>query len=282
MKFNIVRPGGGDHSGMFLEMAELLNFSFQELGFESAISVAEAKSGFQNIVIGIFYEGNLWDTLPEDSVIINTEPLFARESTASWSEQLIGLSTKYQIWDYDPRNLQVMAELGLKDSKLLKFGYQKELQRIPFYPDSERHIDVFFYGSTNTRRSEILDQISARGLSCLKRFGVYGEERDELISRSKMIVNMHFNEIGVFEIVRIHYLLNNGIAIVPEIDSHTSIDPSYLDLLSAVPYSGLVDRCVWLKDNPDELLNLRENALTNFKKTPQVVYTQDLIKEFRF
>jgi len=89
MKFNIIRPSGGAHSGIFLEMAELLSFSIQELGSESVISLAEAKNGYQNIVIGIFYNEDLWTSLPEESIIINTEPLFAREDKASWSERLI-------------------------------------------------------------------------------------------------------------------------------------------------------------------------------------------------
>ena len=278
MKFNIIRPSGGAHSGIFLEMAELLSFSIQELGSESVISLAEAKNGYQNIVIGIFYNEDLWTSLPEESIIINTEPLFAREATASWSERLIELSSNYTIWDYDTRNLQILMDLGAKNSRLLKFGYQKELERIPFLSDSDRPIDVLFYGSMNKRREDIFDQITSMGLVLTPIFSVYGHERDEFIARSKMIINLHYNEIGVFEIIRYQYLLNNGVAIVPEIGPETSIDPVYLDFLVGVPYTELVDRCVWLKENPNELLNLRERSVTEFKKTPHVVYMEELLK----
>jgi hypothetical protein len=36
VKFNIVRPGG-DHAGIFLELAELLCFSLQEMGMSDKV-----------------------------------------------------------------------------------------------------------------------------------------------------------------------------------------------------------------------------------------------------
>jgi len=277
MKFNIIRPSAGDHSGIFIEMAELLSFSIQELGNESLISMAEAKNGYQNIVIGIFYGGDLWTNLPEGSIIINTEPLFARDATTNWSERLIELSLKYTVWDYDPRNLQILSELGVKNSRLLKFGYQKDLERIPFFPDTERPIDVLFYGSSNKRREDIFEQINSLGLAFTSIFGVYGNERDDYIARSKMVINVHFNETNVFEIVRIHYLLNNGVAIVVGVSLSASIEVSYLNCLVGVPYSELVQRGISLKENPNDLLDLRQKALNEFKKTPQTTYMQDLL-----
>ncbi len=277
MKFNIVRPGG-NHAGIFSEVAELLCFSLQELGYESIISIEEAKSGFRNIVIGVFHPEELWKSLPEASILINTEPIFAREDKNFWSEKLIQLSLSFSIWDYDPGNLKKLAGLGVTNLQLLKFGYQRELERIPLYPDSERPIDVLFYGSSNKRREDITDQITARGLHFKTMFGVYGNARDENIARSKMVINTHFHDNGVFEIIRIHYLLNNSIAIVPEIGPNSSIEPSYLNCLVGVPYSGLVDRCIFLTENPEELLTLRINALHEFKKTPQTSYMEELLK----
>jgi len=93
-----------------------------------------------------------------------------------------------------------------------------------------------------------------------------------------MVLNTHFHDDGVFEIVRIHYLLNNGVAIVPEIGPNTSIEPNYLKCLVGVPYSGLVERCVLLIENLEELAALRINALHEFKKTPQTTYMEELLK----
>ena len=285
MKFNIIRPSGDIHSQMFLELSELLHFSIQELGLESVVSTAEAKFGFQNIVLGVFYDETLWNRLPENSIILNTEPLFV--STKSdfaagrrfWSEKLIELSKKFCIWDYDQRNIRIIQALGGINVQLLKFGFQKRLQRIPVNSNSDRNIDVLFYGSANKRREDILNQIAGKGLFVLAKFGLYSKERDVVISKSKIVINVHFHEPGSFEIVRLHYLLNNGVAIVPEINPTTSIDDSYLNCVVCVPYTELVERCVWLKENPDELVYLREKALTDFMKFPQVSYLEKLINK---
>jgi hypothetical protein len=77
--------------------------------------------------------------------------------------------------------------------------------------------------------------------------------------------------------VRIHYLLNNAVAIVPEINPDTSIVASYLNCLVGVTYSELVQRCISLKENPDILLDLQQKALNEFKKTPQTTFMQDLL-----
>jgi len=278
MKFNVIQPEEDNAAGIFLEIAELIFFSIRELGYEAVISRGEAKSQYRNIVIGIFHSENVWDHLPDDSIVINTEPLFARLQFISWSERLVELSSKYLIWDYDPRNIEILFGLGVKNTQLFSFGYQKELERIPNYPDSERPIDVLFYGSSNERRSIITNQLISNGLVYNYLFGTYGNPRDECISRSKMVINLHFNETGVFEIIRVHYLLNNGVAIVPEIGPDTSIDQNYLNFLVGVPYSELVQRCLFLKENPEELLDLRFKALNEFKKVPQSTYMEQLLK----
>jgi len=280
VRVNIIRPNSDDHSDIFLEMAELLCFSIQELGHESTISLSQVYPNYLNIVIGVFYPHEFFELLPEGSVIINTEPLYERGDLVQWSDKLIHHANKYYIWDYSSGNVEKMAALDIKNVDLLRFGFQAELQRIPQYPDSERPIDVMFYGSSNERREKITDQITAKGLVFKTFFRVYGAERDASIARSKMVINHHFNRNGVFEIVRLHYLLNNGVAIVPEIGIEEEVDPNYLNCLVGVPYEGLVDRCIWLNENPDELLNLREKALSEFKKIPQVEYMQELFKKF--
>jgi hypothetical protein len=277
MVFNVVRPGSGDHSGIFVEWAELICFSIQDLGFECTISVQEIKDDATNIVIGIFYDEGFLDSLPETTILINTEPLFARLAEIGWTSTLIRYANKYRIWDYDLKNIEILAGLGIHNVQHFKFGFHPKLQRIPQLPEDDRSIDVLFYGSINDRRKDILDKLSEGKVVINWLYGAYGNLRDQYISKSKMILNLHFNERGAFEIVRLHYLLNNGVAIVPEIGPTTSIDPHYLKFVVGVPYSELVDRCISLTEHPEELRLLREESFAQFKKFPQVTYMEDLI-----
>lgn len=276
MQINIVRPSG-EHSGIFIEWAELIYYAAQEIGHEATISVDESKNGCLNIVIGIFYSDKFLESLPEDSVLINTEPLFSRVERPDWTERMIKYGSRYEVWDYDLKNIEVFHRLGIHNVQLFEFGYQKELQRIPIFPDSEQVTDVLFYGSTNQRRKDIFEQMYSRGIRLYKLFGRYGTTRDEYIGKSKMIINLHYNPDSLFEIVRIHYLLNNGIAVVTEKSPSTFIASRYLDCIAPAPYENLVDKCLELKNNSELLHSLRSRALSEFKKFPQAQFLASLL-----
>ena len=47
-------------------------------------------------------------------------------------------------------------------------------------------------------------------------FGVYGKERDAWIAQSKIVLNVHYYNVKIFEAVRISYLLNNRVIVLSE------------------------------------------------------------------
>jgi hypothetical protein len=277
LKFNVIRPGG-EHAGIFFEMAELIQYSIRELGYECIISISEIVSGHKNIVMGIHHSEELLDSLPENSIIINTEPLFsAHPSSNEWSSKLLKYGARYKLWDYNSKNIETLRMHGFENVMLFKFGYQKELDRIPQVPDTERTIDVLFYGSYSLRRNEVLNRINSAGLKLHHSFGVYGTKRDELISQSKIVLNVHSDESGVFEIVRAHYLFNNGVALISEVNSTTNIEPFYSKCLISSSYDQLTVNCKALINNSDELFALRERTKAQFSLNPQVHYIAELL-----
>jgi len=277
VKFNIVRMGG-ENAGIFFEWAELIQYSIRELGYECIISISELALGCKHIVLGIHHSEEFLDSLPEDSIIINTEPLFSTHpSSTFWSNKLLKYGARYKLWDYNSKNIETLKIHGFKDVKLFRFGFQKELDRILQMPDSERTIDVLFYGSYSARRSEALNRINASGLKLHNCFGVYGNKRDDLISQSKLVLNIHSDEIGVFEIVRAHYLFNNSVALLSEVNSTTNIDPMYANYLIGASYDHLLEACKELLNDPQELAELRKRAREQFSMNPQVKFTEELL-----
>ena len=61
------------------------------------------------------------------------------------------------------------------------------------------------------------------GINVKALFGVYGRERDKLIARSKIVLNMHHYSSQIFEIVRVFYLLTNRKAVVAECNARDAI-----------------------------------------------------------
>ena len=84
-------------------------------------------------------------------------------------------------------------------------GYVPELTRVAAAPAED--IDILFHGSMNERRNNVISQLRQAGLNAHTVFGMYGPARDALIARSKVVLNMHYYEANIFELVRVSYLL---------------------------------------------------------------------------
>jgi hypothetical protein len=61
-----------------------------------------------------------------------------------------------------------------------------------------------------------------------------------------VVLNMHYYETNIFELVRVSYLLANRKAVVAECNPSTEIDPDIVDAVQLAPYEGLVSACVEL------------------------------------
>lgn len=121
-----------------------------------------------------------------------------------------------EIWDYNEGNKIKLVEEGLIPSKIIKFSYTKSLNRI--IHKENKDIDVLFYGSLNSKRLEILNQL--KKVCNLKIItNSFTNELDEYISRSKIVLNIHYYEMDVQEQVRIFYLLCNGCCVISEFNT---------------------------------------------------------------
>jgi hypothetical protein len=135
-------------------------------------------------------------------------------------------------------------------ARIVPVGYVKELTRIPRARDPD--IDVLFFGSMNQRRADILDRMNAAGLRVNAVAGMYGKDRDILIGRAKLLLNVHYYEAKVLEIVRISYLLANRCPVLSERSSDRLEDESLADGVAFADYDQLAQRARELIEAPDE------------------------------
>jgi SAM-dependent methyltransferase len=244
----LIRPAGYRHTEAFREIAETLQFGLHSIGHRAEIRENAIDSSATNIILG----AHLLSTrdmgqFPERTIIYNLEQLGGARLAPSFYE----LACRYPIWDYDLGNLEKWKSLQCKYSPVhVPIGYVPELRRISAKQPQE--IDVLFYGSLNERRNRILDQLRDSGIRVHKVFGVYGEERDSLIARSKLVLNIHYYETKIFEIARISYLLANGKAVVTEGLPNTAAEHGLEGGLLVVPYESLVDSCHRLLQHDEE------------------------------
>jgi hypothetical protein len=239
----IVSPENYIHSHAFDEHALSLHHAFRELGYTVPIIRNSREISGTPIVLGANLLPHLGGIcLPVDSVLYNLEQI---QQGSPWLKpDYMDLLRQYQVWDYSLKNIVALEDAGIKEVKLCRVGYVPELTRIPQLPEPEQDIDVLFYGSLNPRRREILTQLKEQGLRVEAFFGLYGLRRDSLIARAKMVINIHFYESKVMEIVRLAYLMANKKFIVSERGNDEDLEQPFEKGIILADYEALVDECL--------------------------------------
>lgn len=258
----------------FHELAELIALGLTDLGFACPIRDNQVAANARNIVIGchLLNKSDVVN-LPPDSIILNTEQLKAVNS--GWLDNILFFAHKYEIWDYSESNIQILKQLGATRARYLGIGFHPRLLRIP--KASSQDIDVLFYGCLNDRRVNVLNAMQRAGLKIHHLFGVYGPARDEWIARSRVVLNMHFYESKIFEIIRVHYLMNNAKAVVSECGADTLIDPIYLPGFVVADYEKLVDGCINLSRDTPTREETEARAYRTIAQFPQSKIMSELI-----
>jgi SAM-dependent methyltransferase len=244
----LVSPSGYVHIQAFSEIAETVHYGLLALGYNSILTTRLDEPGRRAILLGahLLNQGNADIGQPgPGSIIYNFEQV---DPDSNWiNRAYLDLLKRYSVWDYSQRNVELLKQSGVQDIEYVPVGWMPQLTRIAAaVPD----IDVLFYGSTNERRLRILNELKARNVRVEHVFGVYGKERDALIARSKIVLNLHYYESKIFEIARVSYLLANGVCVVSE----NGLDPAerqLSDALAFAPYEKLVDTCLRLLSDED-------------------------------
>lgn len=216
------------YSHAFDEVAETIRYGLDRL----------AATGFalpdRQIVVGAHLLPP--DTRPDKRRILYN---FEQRDSPQLSASVLDLFRRHELWDYSISNVQWLSRRGVS-ARYVPLGYVPELTRIKWAPSED--IDVLFYGLVNDRRRKILDGLRAAGLTVVDAFAVYGKARDQLIGRSKVVLNMHFYDARIFEIVRCSYLFANRVCVVSEESEDVPLE--LRDAVHFAPYAGLVDACV--------------------------------------
>jgi hypothetical protein len=218
----ITGMGKNPHVPCFLDAAKALAAALRRLGHEVKYADTDERGkggrlilyGANNLLQAENAQGH--EVIPDDAIIFNSEQLAAVADPAYFLQGYLkfrGLT----VWDYSNANITAMKKLGIERAVHVPLGYVPEMSTIRSLPYAQQDIDVLHYGSIgDSRRREILDALEATDMNVVKLFGVYGDERDAIIARSKLIVNLHYYERGVFEIFRVSHLLANRKCVVTE------------------------------------------------------------------
>ncbi len=268
----LFRPPDYPHAHALDETVDFFLYSLRRLGCETDRTENKLMAGGYNILFCAHLLGQGPAVgLPPNCIVYNTEQI---ESGSSFdSPGYRRLLENYPVWDYSARNVgQLSRMLGRGRVWHVPVGYVPELTRIERREPAD--IDVLFYGSLNQRRQQVITALQAEGARVHCAFGVYGVERDRLIARSRLVLNLHYFPTNIFEMIRVSYLLANRTAVVSERSPETEIVPELRDAVAFAPYERVVETCLSLLADDARRRALAERAFEIFRK---LTYREELI-----
>lgn len=177
------------------------------------------------------------------------------------------------VWDYSTTNIAFLRTLGIKRASHVPFCWHPCLDRIP--PAPEKDIDVLFYGMINRRRARVRDALLARGLRVEFRQKIYGAERDDLISRARIVLNLHhFDGFSILEEARVSYLLANRCFVISET---ADVNP-YAGGMIFADLDDLPEVCArWLAAGAEARAEVAEKGHAALRRRPLAPFIRDAL-----
>jgi hypothetical protein len=253
-------------------VALLLKASFDTLGVSCDVYLNEFASDRINIVLGghmLGFDDRLrhFPYIPYQLEQLNTGGYSLTANLTSL------LRNATEVWDYSAENVAFLSREGIT-ARRLPLGYHPRMEQIP--NAAEQDVDVLFYGSIGERRKPLLNRLSGcKGLRFKLLFGAYGIERDAWVSRSKVILNVHYYQAKILEAVRVSYLVNNKCFVLSE--ESASNPYSDIDLCFAA-YEDLEERCRYFLSHSEERDQRRLANYARFRENyPMTEYIRELI-----
>lgn len=304
MRFRVVipRPPGGNanwtaatYNDCFLEQAETVVHGLRAIGHEARLdnNVPEAPPGAQfnspslrytfNDDPGetpIVFGGNILPPgyrLGEGTIVYNLEqPNTLHMETTHRLVSQPGV----RVWEYKKANFPFWDRHGIPYT-YVPIGYVPELTTVK--PAPCKDIDCFFCGyitpncEGGARRLAVLNRLTAAGARVVAVDKTFGEERNALIARSKLLLNIHFYQ--TFEINRVLLGLANRKAVLTEV-SLDDAEYAWLDGgLARAPYDRLVDEAMALLASPERLAELERRGFEAVVKMDERDILRQAIKE---
>lgn len=236
MKINVclLQPYGYIHSMALLEAAEYVHYKCLALGHQSELAINKYGKDNLNIIFGAHISPANTPAFPKNTVIFNTEQL---PENSTWNNHAYkDMLLKNYIWDYSSVNLALIEH---NNKTIIEFCYEKKLFRV--IPAQDKKIDLLFYGSLNDRRIQILKALEQKGVLVRVATNLYGKERDDLLSQSHAVLNLHYYDSQIFQQIRCFYPLINNIPVISENYPHSSAPDIYSESIFTPESEDLVN-----------------------------------------
>jgi len=180
-----------------------------------------------SIIVGSYFKHSIDEFKPlvgnKRIIIYQLEPLI--DSNMHFVENIVNnLKIADEVWDYDLDNIKMLKQYGI-NAKHKPCLYSKSLEKIKNSTNPD--IDVLFYGTMFPRRINFIHDAFYNSYmshfdtvlksSFVYAHGVWGDNLDKYIARSKIILNLNPSDAeSRQQQTRIFYALTNSKCVISE------------------------------------------------------------------
>lgn len=250
------------------EIADMFQGGLEELGHSVSIQMFTMNPGSTNVVMpAVLFPPDALGTIPTTTIFYNTEDL---EYQPIEKQQVILdiIARGFPVWDYARRNLAWYAAHGVKEGvRHVPLGYATTSDRVVRRPWEERTIDVLFYGKLTQRRVDVIAELTRTNLTVGVFSHAYGALRDELMSRTKLVLNVPAVDAFVAECPRVTFAASNQKVCVSERPAYP-LDPRWEEAVTYVAYDEIVRTCEALAGDREAVLTGEARAYAAIRSLP--------------
>jgi hypothetical protein len=230
----------------YSEVIETVRWGLTELGHDVSVKLNGFSPDRPNIVFGAqMLDPRIFPQLTSKVIVYNFEQI-ARYPVEKISPTMRYIAHHLPVWDYSQQNMETWRRLNPScNLNFVPIGFSPTLKRIP--KAQLEDIDVLFYGITGPLRLQIFDALCRADVRTVYACGLYGDSRDNLIGRAKLVLNINvYDQNRVFEIVRVSYLLANAKAVVSDFYPDSMIEGAMMNAVAFVEPKLIVSKCLQL------------------------------------
>jgi len=243
------------------------------LGVQSSLQSAHSTVEFSDDIVYIIPGvQRINGPLPSRFIAVQTEQTSSKWLTEAY---MAALRKAECVWDFSPLNVARFIGHGMKNVCFVPirvpldiFVESTDTFRYHFREPRVQDIDVLFYGSDSPRRRKMFKLISKipNCATVFRYYTLFGKEREDLIRRSKIVLNLHYWPDSALEVHRIEYACARGKCIISEPSADRMLDLRYANCVEITPYGDIPKRVTQLLRDQQSRSRLEKQAqATSFK-----------------
>jgi len=260
-------------SSVFDITARLIRDSLKQQGINAVITTTINNNDDYYIILG----GNdITGNLPKPGHYevyqfeqVNREVGFTRPN---WFSGTVGqqyvelLKGAVRVYDYSHLNTELLNQQYSLNCKYLPLAYGQTLER-NFKNHASRKNQVVFFGSSNSRRKQIFNNLSENGVNVNSHQTIWRGDKEALLNNSRIALNVHFYPEATLETTRIIELLSYGVVVISERSTDPELDRDYENLVVFCDQDNLSTTIKkWQQKSADEINSYVHGALELFRK----------------